>query len=212
MAPDLRIAIVEDVPLFRRLLESIIEGAAGLSLVAVAATAHQARAVIAPKAPDVLLLDLHLPDGHGFDVGMHLRGVLPGLRVVVLSEHVRPQVLDMLPPAEAPMWSYVLKANLQSADDLIDVVRAPRARVDESVRRAQGAQDVALAMLNDRQREILRLVAAGYSNAAIAEALVLQPKSVEYHLTHIYATLGLKDDPAINPRVHASRRFTEHEA
>lgn len=210
-SPPLRVAVVEDVPLFRRLLEGIIEETSELLLVATAGTAHQARTTIPPVDPDVVLLDLHLPDGHGFDIGVELRRRMPHVRIVILSEHVRPHVLDMLPPEESTAWSYVLKANVKSADDLVSVIKAPRPRIDPAVSRARAEQDGALALLSDRQREILRLVAAGYSNAAIAQELHIQSKSVEYHLTQIYATLGLKDDAMRNARVQASLRFSRHD-
>lgn len=210
VVPSQRIAIVEDVPLFRQTLEAIVQEV-GMDVVASAATAHQARTVIPKSAPDVVLLDLHLPDGHGFDVGVELRRALPHVKIVVLSEHVRPRVLSLLPAEEAVFWSYILKSNVQSPDDLVRVIKTPSPHVDPKVKSASATADHALTTLSERQREILRLVAAGLSNTAIAEALHIQPKSVEYHLTQIYANLGLKDDNTKNARVQATLRFSKYE-
>lgn len=203
-----RVALVEDVPLFRRILTEIVEQSPDLELVASAATIAQANTIVPPAEPDVLLLDLNLPDGHGFDLGVALRRESPQLRIVILSDHVRPDVLNMLPKGEAPWWSYVLKTGINGPQDLVDIIQAPRPRIDDAVKQAQAKEDIALHLLSDRQREILALVAAGYSNAAIAEALFIQPKSVEFHLTQIYNVLRLSDDGTRNVRVQAAVRFT----
>lgn len=203
----IRVAIVEDVPLFRRILTDILEESEELELVATAATVRQATTLIPNAEPEVLLLDLNLPDGHGFDLGVGLRRELPEMRIVILSDHVRPEVLSMLPAGESPWWSYVLKSGINGPDDLISVIRATKPRIDEAVRKAQGNEDVALQLLSERQRQILALVAAGYSNTAIAESLCIQPKSVEFHLTQIYTVLRLKDDGTRNVRVQAAVRF-----
>lgn len=208
----IRVALVEDVPLFRKLLGEIIEESSDLELVATAGTINQARTIIPGASPDVLLLDLNLPDGHGFDLGIALRREFAQLRIVILSDHVRPEVLDLLPEGEVPWWSYILKSGISSPQDLIEVIKASRPRIDDAVKRVQGKGDVALHMLSDRQRQILGLVASGYSNAAIAEELFIQTKSVEFHLTQIYTLLRLTDDGTRNVRVQAAVRFKNDEA
>ena len=203
-------AVLEDVPLFRELLEEAIATAEGVTLCASASTCVQARTVIPRSAPDVVLLDLHLPDGFGFDVGLHLRRELADLRVIVLSEHVRPQVLESLPASEQPFWSYLLKTGVSSRDELIGAIRASRERsqVDSRVRTAQaGASEIRMGLLSDQQRQILAYVASGMSNHGIAEAMFLSPKSVEYHLTQIYQQLDVTTDSSANPRVQAAMLY-----
>lgn len=203
----LRVAVVEDVPLFRQLLEDAIESDAGATLCASASSCAQARTVIPRSAPDVLLLDLHLPDGFGFDVGIALRRELPDLRVIVLSEHVRPQVLESLPPSEQPYWSYLLKTGVSSRAELMSAVRSSRQRtlIDSRVSRARpSATEIRMGLLSPQQRQILAHVAAGMSNQAIAQAMFLSPKSVEYHLTQIYQQLDVTVDATANARVRAA--------
>lgn len=73
---------------------------------------------IAPSAPDVVLPDLFLPDGYGFDVGLRLRQQLPRVNLIVPSEQVRPKVLMGLPDSERPHWSYLLKTGVASCEAL----------------------------------------------------------------------------------------------
>jgi len=71
----------------------------------------------------VALLDLMLPDGSGFDVGVALRGLVPNVRIVLLSEHVQPRILWALPAGERPYWSYLLKSGITSADALCAAIK-----------------------------------------------------------------------------------------
>lgn len=208
-SPPVAVAIVEDVPLFRRLLEDILDGDDRTVVVATAATARQARTVVPGSGASVLLLDLHLPDESGLRLGMELRRAMPDLRIVVLSEHVRPDVLGTIDPDDLAYWSYVLKGSISTPDHLVSTVVASGVRpvVDDRVRPTTTARELRLDLLSDRQREILALVAAGLSNPAIADELHLSRKAVEYHLTQVYAQLGLLDDRDRNARVQASVLF-----
>lgn len=203
--------MVEDVPLFRQTLQQAIDEDDTVELVASVASCDQARAVIPRSAPDVVLLDLHLQDGFGFDVGVQLRRELPDVRVIILSEHVRPQVLESLAPDEQPYWSYLLKSGVASRSALVGAIHEVRRRtiVDRQVRGSQAsAQAIRLALLSEQQREILALVATGLSNQAIGEVVHLSPKSVEYHLTQIYQTLDVAYDASANPRVRAAVMYS----
>lgn len=210
----IRVALLEDVPLFRQLIEQVLTADPDVEVCATAATTHQALTVFPPAAPTVALLDLFLPDGFGFDVGVQLRKALPDLHVIILSEHVRPKVLAALPESERPYWSYLLKTGVSSREALLDAIRGclNRPLVDERVReRPVTAADLRVDTLSDRQREILSLVASGLSNTAIAQRLFMSPKSVEYHLTQIYAQLQVNTDASVNARVQAAMIYADKE-
>lgn len=207
-------ALLEDVPLFRQVIEQVLEDDRQTEVVASAATGHQALTTFPSAQPDVALLDLFLPDGYGFDVGVQLRRALPDLHVIILSEHVRPKVLAALPEAERPYWSYLLKTGVSSRAALIEAIQGclNRSLVDDRVREQPlTASELRMDGLTDRQREILALVASGMSNTAIAQKLFMSPKSVEYHLTQIYSQLQVSTDASANARVQAAMIFHEQD-
>lgn len=200
--------------MFRQVIEQVLEQDAVTELVASAGTGHQALTVFPTVRPDVALLDLFLPDGFGFDIGVLLRKQLPDLRIIILSEHVRPKVLSALPGSERPFWSYLLKSGLSSRAALLEAIQAclNRSVVDDQVRaQPLSSDDLSLDMLSDRQREILALVASGMSNTAIAQRLFMSPKSVEYHLTQIYSQLQVATDASANARVQAAMIYAKQE-
>lgn len=205
-------ALLEDVPLFRQVIEQVLEDSPAVELTASASTCHQALTIFPSARPEVALLDLFLPDGRGFDVGVQLRQQLPDLRVIILSEHVRPRLLSALPDSERPYWSYLLKTGVSSRQTLLNAIHECRAQpmVDDRVQEPRYThRQLQMEMLSDRQREILSLVAAGLSNGAIAERLFMSPKSVEYHLTQIYSQLQVSTDATANARVQAALLYAD---
>lgn len=215
MPDPIRVALLEDVPLFRQIMEQTLEQASDIQLCATAATCHQALTVIPSSKPDVAVLDLFLPDGSGFDVGVALRRELPSVRIVILSEHVQPRVLASLSDVERQSWSYLLKTKVSSGEELLGSIRSALrySIVDQGVtERSVDPATLRLELLSEQQREILSLVAAGLSNGAIAERLHLSAKSVEYHLTQIYSLLHVSTDRQANPRVQAAALFWKPES
>lgn len=216
VTPDpIRVALLEDVPLFRQIMEQTLEQAPGMELCASASTCHQALTVIPASGADVAVLDLFLPDGSGFDVGVALRRELPGIRIVILSEHVQPRVLASLSDGERQSWSYLLKTRVSSGEELLGSIRSALRYpvVDKGVsERSVDPATLRLELLSEQQREILTLVAAGLSNGAISERLHLSAKSVEYHLTQIYSLLHVSTDRQANPRVQAATLFLKPDA
>ncbi len=209
-----RVALLEDVPLFRQVIEQVLDNDMSTDIVASAGTGHQALTIFPAARPDVALVDLYLPDGFGFDIGVQLRQHLPELRIIILSEHIRPKVLSALPESERRYWSYLLKTGVSSRAALLDSIHTclHRPLVDDLVReRPMTTAELRIDMLSDRQREILALVASGMSNTAIAQKLFMSPKSVEYHLTQIYAHLQVATDSSANARVQAAMIYGEQE-
>ena len=123
-------------------------------------------------------------------------------------------MLQALPEAERPYWSYLLKTGVSSRQVLTDAIKGclNRSLMDEQVREKKvNLEGFHLEMLSNQQREILSLVAAGMSNAAIAQKLFIAPKSVEYHLTQIYSQLKVAPDATTNARVRAAMIFAQQE-
>ncbi|AEI10936.1 response regulator transcription factor [Cellulomonas gilvus] len=208
-----RVAIVEDQPLFRSMLDRTLGETDGLRVVASVGTVSEAMAALRPGAVDVALLDIDLPDGNGISLGVTLRRRMPELGILLLSAHDAMDLLLDLPTDVAAGWSYLSKNSSTSEDLLVAAVRAAAigqtvldpALLDRVTPRA--GSDV--ARLTHRQYEVLRLLAAGLSNAGIGERLGIAEKSVQNHVNALYATLGIDADPTRNPRVSAALRLLE---
>ncbi|WP_029292070.1 response regulator transcription factor [Cellulomonas sp. HZM] len=212
-AGPLRVAVVEDQPLFRSMLERTFSGTDGLHVVAAVGTTTEAMRVIRPGAVDVAVLDIDLPDGNGIALGVTLRRSHPTLGILLLSAHDAMDLLLDLPRDVAAGWGYLSKTSSTSEEALVSAVRA--AAVGETVLdpallakvRPRAGSDV--ARLTDRQYEVLRLLSSGLSNAGIGERLGITEKSVQNHVNAMYATLGIDADPQRNPRVTAALRLLE---
>ena len=209
----IRVAVVEDQPLFRSMLEHTLASTLGLEVVVAAGTATDASRMIRPGLVDVAILDIDLPDGNGIALGVTLRRRMPGLGILLLSAHDAMDLLLDLPPDVAAGWCYLSKNSSTSEAVLVGAVRA--AAVGETVldpallERMTPRAGSAVARLTDRQYEVLRLLAAGLSNAGIGDRLGITEKSVQNHVNGMYATLGIDSDPKRNPRVTAALRLLE---
>lgn len=205
------VAIVEDQPLFRQMLQSLMQTVPGFAVRGVAGSVAEANQAIDPHALDVALLDLHLPDGNGLDLGRALQRANPSLGVILLSSDDHMHVLLDLPEAQQERWSYLSKTSSLSAQGLVAAVRSTaqgRAVLDRAlVERRNARTNGRLAALSSRQLQILTLLAEGLTNAAIAQRLDLAHRSVENHVNAVYAGLGLTGSSDHNPRVRAVRLF-----
>lgn len=209
----LRVAVVEDQPLYRAMLARTLEAHDRLHVVASVGTVAEARAAVAALPVDVALLDIDLPDGNGIALGVQLRRAHPRLGILLLSAHDAMDLLLDLPRDVSQGWGYLSKTSATSETFLVEAVTAAA--------RGQTVLDPALlagmhprrgsdvARLTDRQFEVLRLLAQGLSNVGIAERLNITEKSVQNHVNAIYATLDIDAGREHNPRVRATLRLLE---
>lgn len=209
----LRVAVVEDQPLFRSMLELTLGAVTGLQVVAAVGTVTEANRLLLPGTVDVVVLDIDLPDGNGIALGVTLRRRQPGLGVLLLSAHDAMELLLDLPPDVASGWSYLSKTSSTSSEILVDAIRATaqgRTTLDPVLLDRMAPRiGTSVARLTDRQFAVLRLLARGLSNAGIGEELGITEKSVQNHINAIYNVLGIDADPARNPRVSAALRLLE---
>jgi len=208
-----RIAVVEDQPLFRSMLERTLDETPGLHVVVAVGTVTEATRALRPGVAHVAVLDIDLPDGNGIALGVTLRRRMPELGILLLSAHDAMDLLLDLPADVAAGWGYLSKTSSTSEEVLVNAVRA--AAVGETVldpallARMTPRAGSAVARLTDRQYEVLRLLASGLSNAGIGDRLGIAEKSVQNHVNGMYATLGIDSDPNRNPRVSAALRLLE---
>jgi DNA-binding NarL/FixJ family response regulator len=202
---EIRVALVDDNPMFLDMLAGTLDQNEHLSVVARASSVREARAVMKPGDIDVAVIDIELPDGNGVGLGLGLQQADPSLKVVLLSAHSMLDVVWQLPGKIGEKWSYLSKTSSASVDDLTHAIvdtAYGRVVVDPSLLPPTKRGGVGLARLTNRQRQILALVAEGYNNEAIADRLGLAEKSVVNHLTAIYQHLNIGDEK--NSRVAAT--------
>lgn len=181
----IRVAIAEDQGLLLDALAALLALEPGLDVVATAADGHAALAVVDEHAPDVLLADVEMPGRTGLEVAEALRRDGSATRVVVLTTFARPGYLRRA--LAAGVAGYVLKdAPVRELADAVRHVHAGgRSIAPELAATSWDPGDP----LTDREREVLRLVAEGRSNAQVAAALHLADGTVRNHVSSVLAKL-----------------------
>ncbi len=205
-AAELTVALVDDHTVVRAALRALLEGQDGIAVVAEAGDLAGAREVLRGSAPQVLVLDLNLPDGLGSEAVAGLREEFPATQVVLLTMErdltLARQALD------AGALGYLFKdaAHLE----LVEAVRAAAAgerRVSAAVEAglAKGGGEDDRQALSPRETEVLRLMALGHTNREIGEQLDLSVRTVETHRAHIQQKLGLSSRPELTRYALANR-------
>ncbi len=218
--PDrpIRVIAAEDSYVVREFLTSMLESAPEVELVAVCSDGNELDAALASVRPDVLITDIRMPPSgreEGIRVAARLRASDPEVGVVVLSQYAEPEYAVALLEAGSGRRAYLLKERIRNREELIDAI-ATVARggsvIDPKIvdvlieARARPARSP-LAELTPRERELLGEIAAGKSNGAIAESLVLTKRAVEKHVNSIFSKLGLPEDQDISRRVKATLMY-----
>lgn len=207
-----RVIIVDDQTLLCRLLLSTLTDA-GYEVVATYGSVEDAN--LNSVEFDVAIVDIALPGQNGALWSLELKKLKPSVGILLLSSHAYPGLLAKVPSNIAGGWGYLLKDRINDPMELvraIDVVREGGIVLDPSLSaRAEPRESQAVKKLTDGQWKLLALLSEGLSNDAIAERLVIAPKSVENAIGRLYGRLGIRThDLTINPRVAATRFFIEH--
>lgn len=194
----IRVLLVDDHPVFLRGLRTVIQDAEDLELLAAVETAADALDAVRDGRPDVVLLDLQLPDLDGVEVARRICAGPTAARVLVLTMFDDDAALNAALSAGA--HGFLLKgardgeivAAIRSVAAGGVVFGAPvAARV--AARLAAPPPPPTVAGLSAREVEVLTLIAAGTSNGEIARRLVLSEKTVRNHISNLYAKLGVAD-------------------
>ena len=192
---EFRLLIVDDHPLYRQGIRSAFDRAPDARVVAEVGTAEAAIAHCRDAAPDVVILDINLPDRNGVEVARELRSVAPQTGILVLSAHDdEPYVLAL---AEAGARGYLLKT--ATDDEIVNAARAVAAgdsvfapQVTEILlRRVRGEIPPIPEDLTPREREVLRQVSAGRTNREIGHRLGISERTAQAHLSHVFDKLGV---------------------
>jgi len=191
-AGPIRVVIADDHAVVRRGLRHVLRVEEGFQVVAEAVDLDEARRCVRGHRPDVLVLDLNLPDGSSLAAIPELRAEFPGTQIVVLTMQSEPAYAREALRRGA--LGYVLKEAAES--ELIEAVR--RAAAGDTYLNPRLGARVAAAPppgppdgLSQREVQVLTLIALGHTSAEIAETLSLSVRTVETHRAHIQQKLRL---------------------
>jgi two-component system NarL family response regulator len=186
----IRILIADDHPVVREGLAAMIERQPDMSVVAEAGTGREAVERALEHRPDIVLMDLRMPELGGVEATVRLRERLPSCQVIVLTTYDGDQ--EIVRALQAGARAYLLKDTFRA--DLMSAVRAVHAgerRIPGSVARRL-AEHVANPGLTHRELEVLRLMASGGSNREIARALYVTESTIKGHVNNILSKLGVR--------------------
>lgn len=210
----LRVVVAEDDLLTREGVCRLLESSGEVEVVAAVGDAEALRAAVAEHRPSVVLTDIRMPPGHhteGIVAAKEIRKDYPGTGVVVLSQHAdAAYVIDLLGEG-AEGLGYLLKERVADPAQLLHALHETTrggsvvdpVLVDALVRRRRLTAESGLESLTPRELDVLRHMAAGLSNAAIARSLSLSESSVEKASNTLFARLGLTGEPTVHRRVSA---------
>lgn len=182
---------VEDHPVFREGLSTIIGSQPDMLLVAQASNAVEAIAEFRRHRPDITLMDLRLPGTNGTDALIAIRGEYPNARIIMLTTSDSDGEIQRALRAGAA--AYILKS--MPKDELLAVIRsvhAGRRHVPPEVA-AVLAEHLGEEDLTARELEVLRLIHDGYRNKQIADQLAIAETTVNFHIKNLVAKLGAND-------------------
>ena len=190
----IRILLADDHHIVRAGVRQLLESASDLQVIAEVGDGEEAQALIQKHKPDVAVLDVQMPKATGIEVTRWVRANMPEVGVLILTAYDDdPYVMAVL---QAGANGYVLKT--AQTDDLIQAVRdvnEGKSALDPSITRKlmsnlfKGTEKKIVEPLTDRELDVLRLTAKGFTNKAIGVQLSISDRTVQGHLAHIFAKL-----------------------
>src|SRR5512134_3767810 len=192
--PKIRALLADDHHIVREGIRQLLESAKDIEVIAEAGDGEEAQSLIAQLRPDVAVLDIQMPKASGIEVTRWVRAHVPEVGVLILTAYDDdPYVMAVL---QAGANGYVLKT--AKADELIQAVRdvhEGKSALDPAITRKlmsnlfKGPEKKMIAPLTDRELDVLRLAAKGYTNKAIGMQLSISDRTVQGHLAHIFAKM-----------------------
>ena len=192
----LRIMIADDHPVFRFGLRALLQAEDGLAVVGEAPTGEEAIALATALQPDVVLMDINMPDVNGIEATRRILDLSPGIGVLIIT--MFEDDTSVFAAMRAGARGYLLKG--AAGEETVRAIRAVAdgeaifspsvaRRVIQYFQAPPVSQPQIFPELTDREREVLDVIAQGLTNAAIAERLTLSPKTVRNHVSNIFGKL-----------------------
>jgi two-component system, NarL family, response regulator NreC len=188
----IRVVLADDHVVVRSALKMLLDGEDGIEVVAEAGDAQSAVRYAGGHRPDVMILDINMPGGSGLSAIPEIRSASPDTRIVMLT--MQEETSAAREALQAGVLGYILKE--AASEELVKAVRLAAAgktylQPELGARLAAEPESAAPDDLSDRELEVLRLIALGYTNNEIAQNLYLSVRTVESHRAHIQQKLGL---------------------
>lgn len=202
MSP-IRVLLADDHDLFRAGIRSLLDGVVDVEVVGEAGTGREALRLMEANPPDVVLMDILMPDLNGLDAAARVAAKFPDVRVIILSMNSAEEYV--LQALRAGASGYLLKT--VSSTELELAIKAVSrgetflssaiSKSMENYVRQLGRHDNSVARLTLRQREVLQLLAEGNRTKEIARKLDLSVKTIEMHRSQLMETLDIHDIPGL---------------
>ena len=211
---SIRVVLAEDHPIVREGIRRLLETQHEVEVAAACGDLDSLLAAVDAEEPNVVLTDIRMPPSNtdeGIQAAKRLRETHPDVGVVVLSQYATPSFALALLEGGSAGRSYLLKERVQDVEQLVSAIRTVAeggSVIDPKVVEALVAENARgeesrLDQLTPRERDVLREMAAGKSNAAIGESLFLAERSVESVIHSIFLKLGLSWETSVHKRVKA---------
>lgn len=203
MSRTIRVVVADDHPIVRQGVVALLEDEPDIEVVADVADGRAALSAVLAEEPDVVLMDLRMPEMDGVEATRAVKERRPDVAVLVVTTYDTDEAI--VRAVEAGAAGYMLKDS--PTEDLVDAVR--RAAAGETVlapaitkRLVERMHKVSPDALTSREIDVLRQVANGNTNAEIAERLHIGEATVKTHLIHIYGKLAVSDRAAAVARAY----------
>jgi DNA-binding NarL/FixJ family response regulator len=203
---SITVFLADDHTVLRNGLQFMLDAEADIEVVGTAANGRDAVRQVKQLHPDIVVLDIAMPELNGIEAAQQIREYCSSTQVIILSMHHTPEHINRA--LQAGARGYLVKES--ASDEVVEAIRQVHAgrrylsqEISEQVldyyidqHQAKAASDP-LASLNAREREILQLVVEGKTTAEISDLLSLSPKSVKSYRSRIMQKLGVNDLPGL---------------
>ena len=197
---SIRIILADDHPVVRMGLRALLDSEPDIQVVGEANNGVEALDLVASLMPDIVVMDISMPEMDGMEATRRIRDSFPEIKVLILTVHAQERYL--FPVLKAGAAGYVLKSTIDTR--LVDAIRtvagggvflyatATRMLLEDYLGQLEnsGSQDD-YESLSEREREVLKLCALGHTAAEIAEQLILSPKTIETYRTRVMQKLNM---------------------